>query len=161
MSLQQPASAWQLEDGSVVVAPELTVDLPGGLTGHYQRDFYDCLRASVATCLGWSYEETDVPDQREGESESGPLLAFAARHRLRVSAHSPDEAPDHPWVAFSPRFPAWPLPGPDLVHIFVAKGSEVFFDPWNFRRPDGSPYPDQSVTEIAYGFSLHPEKGLT
>jgi hypothetical protein len=163
MSLTHPASAWQLEDGSVVVAPELTTELPGGLTGHFQRTIDDCMRASVATLLQWDYDDVDIREQAE-ESMHRPLVEFAKRHRITLSGVAAEEPPDGLWIAISPAFNAEPNPEPPMHHVFVARGAEVFFCPWNFRRPDGTPYPEdepQAARTAAYGYQLTLERTQT
>jgi hypothetical protein len=153
MSLQQPISAWQFDDGSVVVLPELTTDLPDGMTGYYERDFYDCLHCSVATLLQMPYEE--ITGLKE-EGEAATLLArFARDSGLELRAHPADEPPDHLWIGVSYPFPH--KQDGHVRHAYVMSGSELFFNPSGWRYPDGSPFIGVGGTAFRteYGFSLH------
>lgn len=146
-----PALAYRIDEtGEVVVLPKLTTELPGGFTGYYQRTFDDCLRCAVATCLQVPYEELDISEQSPRETVQGPLLRFCKENRLELRGVDRDDPPNGPYLAIS--HPLMPDP---IVHTFCRMGSDVFFNPWNFRRLDGSLYGAAGGDRMAYGYSLH------
>ena len=117
--------------------------------GYYQRTFGDCLRCAVATCLQMDYETSKSPTTRPTHL---PKLEGFARHRgLELRVHPVDEPPDHPWIAVTRPFEHG---GEWLQHVYVRNGAEPYFNPWHFRRLDGSLY-GAAYAAPEIGFSLH------
>jgi hypothetical protein len=126
--------AYKMENGEIWLLHHFTCDLVGGVSGYFQRTPDDCFKAAVATvsqvpydALGTSAEPARLPDA---------VFEFAAEQGLEAEridslAGGPH---DELWLAFSDRCAAI---GGDH-HVYVARGEEIIFDPWDFRLPDGS-----------------------
>lgn len=103
-------------DGIPATLPELSVVLPDGRTGYYQRSRVDCLRAAVATATGIPYDEVGpVSTLRE-------LQAWAEDRGYRVQLHL---EPPHSerWIGCSPRYEG------GLRHTLVMACDRVYHDP--------------------------------
>lgn len=142
MSLEHPARAMKVGE-DIWVLPELTTQLPGGLTGYFMRHHRDCSRASVATVLKRPYEE--VPEM----PRFSEVIAWATEQGLvplPVHPHLPPPLGPEPtelWVAISEE-----IEDSGETHSRVARGSKVIFDPdgWVSLGADRGPAPNWPVT---------------
>lgn len=120
-------------DGIPAVLPVLSVELPDGRTGYYQRSPDECLKAAVAVATQVPYDELpDIGSLRE-------LYAWADQEGFVVQMHFPPDLPvtEPQWIGVSPK-----LPGSQARHTIVAAYRAQYFDPaagWVF--PGGASAP--------------------
>lgn len=151
MSIERPALEEDTQWGRMFLS-ELTVPLPGGLTGHFQRDADSCHRACIATILQCDYEQ--VPDTHNpGWSER--VDEFAASRGLWIKRFIPGAMPplgDIPvglWIGTWP-----PMPETRMYHAVVCFHRQEFFDPasgWVWEDGVGSepaPGPFEAGTQF-------------
>lgn len=161
MSITHPKAAYRVNDsptvpGGIWIVPEFTCEMPFG-TGYFQREMSDCLRAALATITQIPYERIPATGRRPIKDE---LSRFAMEFCFTLSyVDSLAKGPsDTLWLALSDR--AACIEGD--IHTYVALGSEIVFDPWDFRRPGGEfAVPDYNLQlRPTHGFVLRPEGSI-
>lgn len=158
VDISQPALAYLLEgDGElepgVCLLQSLTVDLPGGLVGYYQRNFDDCLRAATATVTQIPYEDVVEIPAAAVEHTDHTLGGFALARGLEMDGVCRSDPPETHWLAISEPIVAG---AEGFTHCFAYRGTELLFDPFGFVRPDGRLLRDElPMPAIAYGIHFY------
>ena len=130
-SARRPEGAAVIEaviGGVQATLAEVSVPLPNGEVGYYQRSQFDCLKAAVATAVQVPYDDLpEIPNL-------GALHAWADAEGFTVNLHFPPDVPDRErrWIGVSPLLPAY-----GARHTVVGSYRDAYFDPssgWRFER---------------------------
>jgi hypothetical protein len=136
---------------------QATVELPGGLTGHYMTPQGACMNASVATVLQRPLESI-VSDLREPVA----ILKWGEEEDIEVNYLQPRIDPRPEGLSLGVTFPLPTGVIPNARHVVVLRDGHLLFDPaGRFLWPPGHPPKPVTARDIEYVITLTPPKEAT